>query len=415
MPYQEKIVAAGNVGNIIDFTSPLKLFDYMACGKIIISSQVKVLQEILREKKNVIFIRNFNKKFLQLREAKRKQLEDDNMPSNSINNELNILDEKGYKDANGDLVTENNNLNGWINSQLRNKMKAALKTGNVTSQEFTDEIDDRVSGSTLDIDNDILEQEKQSYEQSQDELTELLRDPVFGFVNSDGNPIEIDGVPVGGDFAIDFNDPSIAVNKRLATATDEVEIAQLEKQKRDLKRGLELEAKESLTNAEAKELKDLKSFRTYSLSSGGMIKTYEAYSEQINPAQVIVAEVKRQILSSRNIENLDFKAFKEKLAILSQTLSRRMTFQNSSSLEAFMFSNWKLIFDVINNPIDPVTGESTYAIKKLPPRLKDSDSDGKPRKVKNLNVLMLLAMMEKLTIIIKISSNYWRREWDSNP
>ena len=60
MPYQEKIVAAGNVGNIIDFTSPLKLFDYMASGKIIISSKIKVLQEILKEKKNVIFIKNFN-------------------------------------------------------------------------------------------------------------------------------------------------------------------------------------------------------------------------------------------------------------------------------------------------------------------------------------------------------------------
>ena len=60
MPYQEKIVAAGNIGNIIDFTSPLKLFDYIACGKIIISSQVKVLEEILKEKKNVIFIKNFN-------------------------------------------------------------------------------------------------------------------------------------------------------------------------------------------------------------------------------------------------------------------------------------------------------------------------------------------------------------------
>ena len=60
MPYQEKIVAAGNIGNIIDFTSPLKLFDYIACGKIIISSQVQVLEEILKEKKNVIFIKNFN-------------------------------------------------------------------------------------------------------------------------------------------------------------------------------------------------------------------------------------------------------------------------------------------------------------------------------------------------------------------
>jgi hypothetical protein len=47
-----------------------------------------------------------------------------------------------------------------------------------------------------------------------------------------------------------------------------------------------------------------------------------------------------------------------------------------------MFDNWKLIFDVINNPIDPVTGESTYAIKKLPPRLKDSDNQGKLEKLK---------------------------------
>ena len=51
MPYQEKVAAAGDVGNIIDFTSPLKLFDYMACGKIIITSNVKVLKEILNEKK----------------------------------------------------------------------------------------------------------------------------------------------------------------------------------------------------------------------------------------------------------------------------------------------------------------------------------------------------------------------------
>ena len=63
MPYQEKIAAAGDVGNIIDFTSPLKLFDYMACGKIIISSNIKVLGEIVKEKKNIIFVRNFNNIF----------------------------------------------------------------------------------------------------------------------------------------------------------------------------------------------------------------------------------------------------------------------------------------------------------------------------------------------------------------
>ena len=71
MPYQEKIVAAGNVGNIIEFTSPLKLFDYMACGKIIISSKVQVLEEILKEKKNVIFIKNFNNKYAWKKEIQK--------------------------------------------------------------------------------------------------------------------------------------------------------------------------------------------------------------------------------------------------------------------------------------------------------------------------------------------------------
>ena len=35
----------------------------MACGKIIITSDVKVLKEILNEKKNVIFVQNFNNVF----------------------------------------------------------------------------------------------------------------------------------------------------------------------------------------------------------------------------------------------------------------------------------------------------------------------------------------------------------------
>jgi glycosyltransferase involved in cell wall biosynthesis len=77
MPYQEKIVAAGNVGNIIDFTSPLKLFDYMACGKIIISSKIKVLEEILKEKKNVIFIKNFNNAYAWKKEIQKMKFLND--------------------------------------------------------------------------------------------------------------------------------------------------------------------------------------------------------------------------------------------------------------------------------------------------------------------------------------------------
>ena len=121
-----------------------------------------------------------------------------------------------------------------------------------------------------------------------------------------------------------------------------------------------------------------------------MIKTYKAYSEQINPAAIIAAEVRKEIISSPNIETLNFRSFKKKLALLSQTLTRRMTFQNSKELESFMFNNWKLIWDVINNPIDPVTGESTYAIKKIPPRLKQTNDKGFPIKTKNINVASFL-------------------------
>ena len=86
MPYQEKIVAAGNVGNIINFTSPLKLFDYMACGKIIISSQVKVLQEILKEKRNVIFIKNFNNAYAWKKEIQKIKFLNDKRHIISQNN-----------------------------------------------------------------------------------------------------------------------------------------------------------------------------------------------------------------------------------------------------------------------------------------------------------------------------------------
>ena len=38
---------------MFDFTSPLKMFDYFTSGKIIISSDIKVLNEILEDKKTV--------------------------------------------------------------------------------------------------------------------------------------------------------------------------------------------------------------------------------------------------------------------------------------------------------------------------------------------------------------------------
>ena len=43
---------------MFDFTSPLKMFDYLASGKIIISSDIKVLNEILEDKK-IFFVKNY--------------------------------------------------------------------------------------------------------------------------------------------------------------------------------------------------------------------------------------------------------------------------------------------------------------------------------------------------------------------
>lgn len=63
LPYTDKITVAGDVGNMFDFTSPLKMFDYLATGKIIISSDIKVLNEILVDKRNCFFIKNYLNNF----------------------------------------------------------------------------------------------------------------------------------------------------------------------------------------------------------------------------------------------------------------------------------------------------------------------------------------------------------------
>ena len=56
----KKIRSIGNIGNIVKFTSPLKLFDYLASGKLIITSNVSVFKEILLDEKNCLVVSNFN-------------------------------------------------------------------------------------------------------------------------------------------------------------------------------------------------------------------------------------------------------------------------------------------------------------------------------------------------------------------
>ena len=60
MPYKDKITVRGDIGDISKFTSPLKMFDYLGASKIILASELEVLKEILKDKYNCIFIKNFN-------------------------------------------------------------------------------------------------------------------------------------------------------------------------------------------------------------------------------------------------------------------------------------------------------------------------------------------------------------------
>ncbi|WP_028573644.1 glycosyltransferase family 4 protein [Desulfonatronovibrio hydrogenovorans] len=54
LPNQNQVEAHGGGGNIGDWTSPLKLFEYMASGKAIICSDLPVLREVVEHEKNAL-------------------------------------------------------------------------------------------------------------------------------------------------------------------------------------------------------------------------------------------------------------------------------------------------------------------------------------------------------------------------
>ena len=80
IPYVSSITVSGNVGDITKYTSPLKLFDYLCAGKIIICSDYDVLKEIIQNKKNAIFIKNYKNPYswkneiIKLKNQSSKQL-----------------------------------------------------------------------------------------------------------------------------------------------------------------------------------------------------------------------------------------------------------------------------------------------------------------------------------------------------
>ena len=60
LPYTKRITVSGDVGDISNYTSPLKVFDYMVNGKLIICSDLPVIREILKNNFNSILVKNFN-------------------------------------------------------------------------------------------------------------------------------------------------------------------------------------------------------------------------------------------------------------------------------------------------------------------------------------------------------------------
>ena len=349
-------------------------------------------------------IRNFNKEFLKLRDKFKDQLAAKGLSKAEITKRVEAQDDKGYKNSKGELITENNDLNAWINSQLNNKIKQALKRPGITTEKFTNEIDERTLGE-IDEESKVGE-EKMKFEEDQEKLVELLSDPIFGFVDVNGDPIIIETLPLG-DRAITLetiDDVDVTINRRIAAEEDPKIKKELEQQKRDLKRGLELEAIKGRTKAENDELKKLKDFEVYDLGSRGVLKTFKALSVPQKPVDMLIKEVENQILRAPNVETLQFYNFQNKLQKIIYPLLRKVTFQKGPFLDEFMYTHWKLLLDVINNPFDPVTGQATYAAKMMPESLKEFNEEG--RRIKRKKVTRALFLQTyygktKATEIIK--------------
>ena len=356
-------------------------------------------------------VRNFNKQFLKERQKYKDSLEKQGLSKQEVNKRLETQDQQGYKITTGKnkgkIITENLNLNAWINSQIENRIKTALKKPGRTTQKFTKQIDESTTSQVYE-DSDAAQQALE-WEKDQGELAFLLEDPLFGFVNDAGEDIIIDTIPIGGEIISDINDSTLAVNIRLATEKDPKVIEDLQRQKRNLERGLELEAKENLTKEERKELEGLKDYVAYDLGSGRTQKTFEAFILPQSPAKIIIKQVQNLILRSPNIQTLEFRNFKKMFDNFLYPLARKMTFKNKEDIEFFMYDNWKKIYDVINNPYDPVTGRSTYSQKMIPNMLKAFDEKGDRIKKKDVTRALFLQSFFGRDEAVRIIEKYNKR------
>lgn len=100
MPYTKSVTAAGNVSDITKFTSPLKLFDYMAAGKTIMCSDIPVFKEIIKDKRNCIIVKNFINPFswlMEINKIKNNFYLRNILAKNSINDVKNFHHDKRAK------------------------------------------------------------------------------------------------------------------------------------------------------------------------------------------------------------------------------------------------------------------------------------------------------------------------------
>ena len=64
MPYEKEVRGRLKNINLVNFMSPMKMFDYMASSKIILASDLKVYKHILKHKFNSILIKDNIEKWI---------------------------------------------------------------------------------------------------------------------------------------------------------------------------------------------------------------------------------------------------------------------------------------------------------------------------------------------------------------
>ena len=86
MPYQEKVYGLGTNLELSKFMSPMKMFDYLASGRIILASKSNIYSHILKNNYNAILVdpNNINLWNNKLRSILKNSIQFNNLKKNSI-------------------------------------------------------------------------------------------------------------------------------------------------------------------------------------------------------------------------------------------------------------------------------------------------------------------------------------------